>query len=79
MEFLRRHRACALGYRAGYLPDICKTKEVRQQGLRAFVFVGTVGMQAIPATPHLGIDQRHRKIVAPQEPIERALGFGLPG
>jgi len=45
---------------AGKLTNIGKTEQIGNNGLAASVFVGTVGMQSIPATAGLGIDERDR-------------------
>ena len=57
------------------LPDLRLGQQERQDRLGALVFVGAIGMQAVPAAPGFDVHQRYGKIVRTMEPREGASGF----
>jgi len=63
---------------AGDFPDLAEAEQVRHNRLPATIFIGTVRVQAVPTAPGLQIDQRHREVIAAQEPREHTRSFGLP-
>jgi len=60
------------------LANLRETEQIGQDRLGAAIFVGAVGMQSIPATAGLGIDQRDGQVVAAEEPCEGARRHGFP-
>ena len=66
----KRHCRYQADIDAGKLTNIRKTEQIGYDRLAAAVFVGAVGMQPIPATAGLGIDERNRQIIAAEKPGE---------
>ena len=66
---------CQADIDARKLTNLRKTKQIGHDRLAAAIFVGAVGMQSIAATAGLGIDERHRQIVAAEKPGEDAVAI----
>ena len=55
---------------AGKLPNRGKAQQIAHNRLASAIFVGPVGMQSVPTTAALRIDERHRQVVSAEKPGE---------
>ena len=60
------------------LTNLRKAEKIGHDGLATAVLVGAIGMQPVAAAAGFEIDQRHRQVIAAEEPGEGARGIGLP-
>src|SRR5690348_6472791 len=75
---VNRHGSCQADIDASLLPNLGKTQQIAHNRLAPPIFVGTIGMQSVPATAGRDIDERERKVVAAEKPSEDVGGDGLP-
>src|SRR4030095_5703987 len=74
----KRHGIWRIETDAGKLTNLGKSQKIAHRRLATAIFIGAIGMQPIPATAAIGIDERDRQVVAAEKPGEDPGCGGLP-